>query len=110
MEGARMKIRAEYVFPPIAFRQFDWLAVDDDTYDGPGCPCGWGMTKEQAVLDLVRQIKERSVEISDRLEHSEQEFLERMREILGPHYPNPFDDPLFLDGSDDGSGIEPHRR
>jgi hypothetical protein len=49
-------------------------------------------------------------EILSRLEQSEREFVDRVREMLGPDYPNPFDDPLFLDGDDDGSGLEPRQR
>lgn len=55
-----MKIRTEYVYPPIPIRAFDWSAVDDDTYDGPGCPVGWGYTEEQAIADLLEQIEDRA--------------------------------------------------
>jgi hypothetical protein len=44
-----MKIRTEHVFPPIPIRQFDWSAVDDDTYDGPGSPVGTGPTEQVAI-------------------------------------------------------------
>lgn len=54
-----MKIRTEYVYPPIPIRDFDWSAVDDDTYDGPGCPIGSGRTKQEAIDDLLEQIEER---------------------------------------------------
>ena len=57
-----MKIRTEYVYPPIPIRQFDWSAVDDDTYDGPGCPIGTGATEQEAIDDLLRQIEEMSDE------------------------------------------------
>lgn len=49
-------------YEPLRFtdvRDFDWHAVDDATYDGPGCPIGWGPTKRAAVRDLVQQIRER---------------------------------------------------
>ncbi len=53
-----MKIRTEYVYPPIPDRRFDWSAVDDDTYDGPGCKIGWGATEKAAIEDLMEQIEE----------------------------------------------------
>jgi hypothetical protein len=59
LEDTQMKIRTEYVFPPIPTRQFDWSAVDDDSYDGEGCPIGWGATEAEAVADLMAQIEER---------------------------------------------------
>jgi hypothetical protein len=52
-----MKIRTEYVHPPIPFRHFDWSAVDDDTYE-PGCPIGYGHTEQEAIDDLMEQIAE----------------------------------------------------
>jgi hypothetical protein len=53
-----VKIRTEYVYPPIPIRDFDWSAVDDDTYDGEGCPIGHGRTEEAAIADLMEQIEE----------------------------------------------------
>ena len=50
-----MKIRTEFVYPPIPLRQFDWSAVDDDTYDGDGCPIGRGATEAEAISDLLAQ-------------------------------------------------------
>ncbi len=52
-----MKIRTEHVYPPIPDRRFDWSAVDDDIYDGPGCPIGSGPTEQAAVLDLAEQLE-----------------------------------------------------
>lgn len=52
-----MKIRTENVFPPISLRQFDWSAVDDDTYE-PGCPIGWGATEVEAIRDLMDQLED----------------------------------------------------
>jgi hypothetical protein len=46
--------------PPIPVRSFDYGAVDDDTYDGPGCPIGWGETPEAAIADLKAQFEERA--------------------------------------------------
>jgi len=55
-----MNIRTEYICPPIPIRDFDWEAVDADTYD-PECnnkQIGHGKTKEEAIADLLRQIEE----------------------------------------------------
>lgn len=54
-----MKIRTSYVRPPIPYRQNDWSAVDDNTYDGPGCLIGWGATEAEAIEDLMRQMEDR---------------------------------------------------
>lgn len=54
-----MKIKTSHDFPPIPDRRFDWSAVDDDTYDGPGCPIGRGATEQEAIADLLAQIEER---------------------------------------------------
>lgn len=50
-----MKIRTHNECPPIPIRQFDWSAVDDETYDGPGCVIGWGRTEQEAIEDLLSQ-------------------------------------------------------
>lgn len=47
-----MNIRTTFDPKPIPDRRFDWLAVDDDTYDGPPCPVGHGATEEEAIEDL----------------------------------------------------------
>jgi len=57
--GTRVKIRTEYVYPPIPIRDFDWSAVDDDTYDGAPdahCPIGRGRTEKEAIDDLLEQL------------------------------------------------------
>lgn len=62
-----MKIRTSFVYPPIPDRNFDWSAIDDDTYD---CDCdqdgffsrspiGRGATEQEAIDDLLAQIEER---------------------------------------------------
>jgi hypothetical protein len=57
-----MKIRTEYVFPPIPDRRFDWSAVDDDSYDGapdasPRCRAiGHGHTEAEAIADLEAEL------------------------------------------------------
>jgi hypothetical protein len=57
-----MKIRLTFDPPPIPDRQFDWAAYDEQTYDGPGCPIGYGRTAEEAEADLLEQIAERADE------------------------------------------------
>jgi hypothetical protein len=51
-----MKIRTEHVYPPIPIRSFDYSAVDDETYDGPGSPVGRGATEQEAIQDLEEQL------------------------------------------------------
>lgn len=53
-----MKIVTEFVYPPIPSRSFDWSAIDDDTYDGPGCRIGFGATEQAAINDLLEQLEE----------------------------------------------------
>lgn len=55
-----MKIVTDYWAKPIPLRQFDWSAVDDDTYDGEGCPVGYGTTEAEAIQDLKDQIEDRA--------------------------------------------------
>ena len=55
---AKINVRTENVYPPIPIRDWDWSAVDDNTYDGPGNPIGWGRTEKAAIDDLVEQIIE----------------------------------------------------
>ena len=55
-----MKIRTEYVYPPIPYRGWDWSAVDDDTYDGERSPIGYGPTEAAAIADLKEQIEDRA--------------------------------------------------
>jgi hypothetical protein len=50
-----MKIVTHYEFPPIPLRDFDWSAVDGDTYDGTG-PVGRGATEQAAIDDLMEQL------------------------------------------------------
>ena len=52
-----MKIKTEFVYPPIPDRRFDWSAVNDDTYDA-GCPIGYGRTEQEAIDDLMEQLEE----------------------------------------------------
>lgn len=54
---AKIKIRTENVYPPIPVRDYDWSAVDDNTYE-PGCPIGWGRTEQAAIDDLIEQLSD----------------------------------------------------
>lgn len=54
-----MKIRTEHVYPPIPIRSFDWCALDDDTYDGPGSIIGHGPTELLAIADFMEQWEEK---------------------------------------------------
>lgn len=58
-----MKIIATYAPPPIADRNYDWSAIDDDTYDGADdsrtrYQIGYGRSKEAAIADLMLQLDE----------------------------------------------------
>lgn len=63
-----MKIRTSYDCPPIPWRNFDWSAIDEDTYDVDcdedgfftNCPIGHGATEQEAIADLLDQIEERA--------------------------------------------------
>lgn len=56
-----MKVRTDFIYPPIPIRDFDWCAVDDETYDGDGShPIGYGRTETAAIADLMNEIEERS--------------------------------------------------
>jgi len=55
-----MKIKTEYWPKPIPTNKFDWSAIDEATYDGPGCPMGTGATEQEAIADLLEQLKEKS--------------------------------------------------
>lgn len=55
-----MKIRTDFIYPPIPVRDFDWSAVDGNTYDGaedagPQC-IGYGRTEQEAIADLLEQL------------------------------------------------------
>ena len=44
-----------------------WTAVDDSTYDGPGCPIGAGPTEAAAIADLMDQLDEKRERLADAL-------------------------------------------
>ncbi len=50
------RIVTHFDYPPIPIRDFDWSAIDDDTYDGEGCPIGRGPTEDAAIEDLLDKI------------------------------------------------------
>lgn len=52
-----MKIRTHYDPPPIPMRDFDWSAIDADTYDYTE-PIGYGRTEDEAIADLLSQIED----------------------------------------------------
>lgn len=48
-----------------------WMCVDDNSYDGPGSPVGWGALKIDALSDLIEQIEEaRKPRRAGRVTHS----------------------------------------
>lgn len=56
-----MKIETSFVYPPIPIRQFDWSAIDADTYDGAddsNCPIGYGATEQEAIDNLLDQMND----------------------------------------------------
>jgi hypothetical protein len=55
-----IKVRTSYSNPPIPWRNFDWAAVDDDTYDIGCSEIGYGPNEEMAIADLMEQLEERA--------------------------------------------------
>jgi len=53
---ATLKIKTDYWMKPIPTNKFDWSAVDDNSYDGPGSPVGHGATEQEAIADLMEQL------------------------------------------------------
>jgi hypothetical protein len=58
--GARhaVTISVNYWPKPIPIRHFDWSAIDSSTFDGEGCPIGYGATEQEAIDDLKMQLDE----------------------------------------------------
>ena len=52
-----LRIVTDYDPKPIPQRWFDWSAIDDATYCGPGCPIGHGATEDEAIEDLMAQFE-----------------------------------------------------
>jgi hypothetical protein len=68
-----IRIRTSHEFPPIPVRDFDWSAVNDDTYD---CDCdqdgffstspiGHGRTEQDAINDLLEQMTDEDFGLAD---------------------------------------------
>lgn len=58
-----MKIRTNFDYPPIPVRDFDWSAIDEDTYDGAEDSgtrnqIGRGRTEAEAIADLMAILEE----------------------------------------------------
>lgn len=51
-----VRIRTDYIFPPIPVRSFDWQATGD-SYE-PGHPIGHGRTEQEAIEDLLEQMED----------------------------------------------------
>lgn len=73
------KIVTHYECPPIPIRSMDWSACehdnDDADWDGERWvidrPVGYGATEEEAIEDLLRQLKEIDVECGYTLKEGE---------------------------------------
>ena len=54
-------IRTEFVCPPIGFRGEDWVALlaDHDYEPDHNLPFGKGETEQEAIMELIEQLKER---------------------------------------------------
>lgn len=53
-----MRIVTEYWPVPIAQRDFDWTAIDEETYDGSeNSPVGYGRTERAAIRDLKEKFE-----------------------------------------------------
>jgi len=61
----KLKLKTEHVFPPIPDRNSDWMAYDENTYDGAEDShpiVGWGPTEEAAKADFMDQWMEQEAE------------------------------------------------
>ncbi len=52
--------------PRTSWQYGHWIALDDDTYDGPGSPMGFGNTEQAAIEDLKVTIAERELDRAER--------------------------------------------
>lgn len=48
-----MNITTHFVNPPIPKREFDWCAVDADTFDDEGGHIGYGKSEQAAIANLM---------------------------------------------------------
>lgn len=57
-----VKIKTWHEYPSIPIREFDYGAIDENTYDPDpeckGCIVGWGSTPEAAIADLMERLEE----------------------------------------------------
>jgi hypothetical protein len=53
-----MNIQAHADNTAFAPHDSKWHAIDADSYDGPGCPIGFGPTEAEAIADLMEQLAE----------------------------------------------------
>jgi hypothetical protein len=53
-----MRISTHFTDAPIGMRDYDWLAIDDDSYE-PGCPIGYGATRGEAIANLMAKLGQR---------------------------------------------------
>jgi hypothetical protein len=70
-----MQIKTEYQGWWIDSRgklHHEWIAFDDDSYDGPGSPLGSGETEEEAIEWLHEQLDERLREYNERVRWHQQ--------------------------------------
>lgn len=61
-----MKISTTYIYPPIPCRDFDWSAIDEDSYDGTEDDphrgqIGYGATEREAVNALAEILQDAGV-------------------------------------------------
>lgn len=65
-----IELNTSFVYPAIPTRNFDWSAIDSNTFDADfageedgyvtHCPHGAGETEIEAINDLLEQIEERA--------------------------------------------------
>lgn len=53
-----MNIRTEEQLPG------RWVAVDDETYDGPPAPIGSGFSEQEAIDDLLEQLPDEAFDFA----------------------------------------------
>lgn len=53
-----VRVRTDFVYPPIPDRSSDWCATDDNRYDGGNKYIAYGATEADAIEELLEQIDE----------------------------------------------------
>ena len=46
---------------------YGWVAIDDDTYDGPPSPIGTGRTEDEAYRELLEKLADKGSAEAERL-------------------------------------------